>query len=140
MFFNGRAITVKIPPAALTTLTEKVCSMGTVLEKTLDREDVTLKIAEIEGKLKSKREILGRTRKFLDDSDVPATLEIERTMTGLVMEIEQLQGDLRVLRDRAAYVVAEISFEFRDRDKIVYVQSPFEWLNTVDVARFTEEF
>lgn len=140
MFFNERSISLKIPPAALTVLTDKIAAQGLILEKTLDREDVTLRIAELEGMLKSKREILGRTRKFLDDADVPATLEIERTMTALVMEIEQLQGALRVLNDRTTFAVTDISFEFRERDKIVYVQSPFEWLNTVDLARFNEEF
>jgi hypothetical protein len=140
MFFNGNSISVKLPPAALPALAEKIGEVGLVLEKTLNREDLTLRIAELTGMLKSKREILGRTRKFLDDSDVPATLEIERAMTGLVMEIEQLQGSLRVLKDRVAFAVVDISFEFRERDKIVYVQSPFEWLNTVDLGQFSEEF
>jgi hypothetical protein len=139
-YFNGRSILLKIPPGALSVLTEKIAAQGLILEKTLDREDVTLRIAELEGRLKSKRDILARTRKFLDDSDVSATLDIERTMTGLVMEIEQLRGALRVLKDKTTYAVADISFEFRERDKIVYVQSPFEWLNTVDLARFNEEF
>ena len=140
MFFDGRSINVKIPPAALPAFAEKIAGMGLVLEKTMDREDVTLEMASLSGKLKSKREILERTRKFLDDSDVAATLEIERTMTGLVMEIEELSGALRVLQDRTAFAVADISFEFRERDKIVYMQSPFGWLNTVDLARFTREF
>ena len=139
-FFNSRSISVKLPPKALSAFTAKVAEKGHVLEKTLDREDLTLQIAELMGILKSKREILARTRKFLDDSDVPATLEIERTMTGLVMEIEDVRGRLRVLNDRSEFATADISFEFRERDKIVYVRSPFEWLNSVDLGHFNEEF
>ena len=139
-FFNSRSISVKLPPKALSVFADKVAEKGNVLEKTLDREDLTLQIAEAEGILKSKREILARTRKFLDDSDVPATLEIERTMTGLVMEIEDVRGRLRVLNDRSNFATADVSFEFRERDKIVYVRSPFEWLNSVDLGRFNEEF
>ena len=139
-FFNSRSISVKLPPQALSAFADKVAEKGNVLEKTLDREDLTLQIAEAEGILKSKREILARTRKFLDDSDVPATLEIERTMTGLVMEIEDVRGRLRVLNDRSSFATADISFEFRERDKIVYVRSPFEWLGSVDLGRFNEEF
>jgi hypothetical protein len=140
MFFNKSSISLKIPPSALTALTEKVGKMGFVLIRTMNREDLTLRIAELEGMLKSKREVFERTRKFLDNSDVSAALEVEQSMTDLLIEIEELQGTLRVLRDKVAFAVVDVSFEFRDRDKIVYVRSPFEWLNTVDLDRFNKEF
>jgi Domain of unknown function (DUF4349) len=139
-YFNDGSIQVKIPPEALSSLTAEIKKLGMVLEKSLSSEDLTLRIAELEGMLKSKRDIMERTRKFLDSSDVPSTLDIERTMTGLVFEIEQVRGQLRVLYDRSTYAVVDVSFQFRERDKIVYVQSPFEWLNTVDLGRFVAEF
>ncbi len=140
MYFNEGSIQVKIPPKELSAFTAEISKLGMVLEKSLSSEDLTLGIAELEGMLKSKREILERTRKFLDNSDVPSTLEIERTMTGLVAEIEQIRGRLRVMYDRSTYAVVDVSFQFRERDRIVYVQSPFEWLNTVDLGRFVTEF
>jgi hypothetical protein len=140
MYFNDSSIQVKIPPEALSSLTTEIGKLGMMLEKSLSSEDLTLRIAELEGMLKSKREIMDRTRKFLDSSDVPSTLEIERTMTGLVSEIEQLRGQLRVLYDRSTYAVVDVSFQFRERDKVVYVQSPFEWLNTVDLGLFVKEY
>lgn len=140
IFFNRNSVSLKVPPSTLTAFTEKVGKMGTVLVRTMKREDLTLRIAELEGKLKSKREVFERTRKFLDSSDVSAALEVEQSMTDLLMEIEELQGTLRVLRDKVAFAVVEVSFEFRDRDKIVYVRSPFKWLNTVALDLFIEEF
>ena len=139
-FFDDKRVLVKLPHAALPELTGRIAEMGLLLRKTIHREDLTLRIAELEGKLKSKREILARTRGFLDDADMPATLDIERTMTQLVSETESVRGELRVLYDRATFAEVAVDFEFRERDKVFYVDSPFGWLNTVDLDRFVQEF
>jgi hypothetical protein len=139
-YSDDAGITVKLPPEVLADMVARAAEQGMVIEKSLEREDLTLEIAELEGRLKSKREILARLRGFFDDSDAVATLEIEQTMNGLVMEIEQVQGRLRVLNDRADWAVLSIAFRFRERDRVVYVQSPFEWLNTASLDRFLQEF
>jgi hypothetical protein len=131
---------VKVPPALLGEMMAKVAAEGLVIEKSMEREDLTEQTAQLEGRLRSKNEILARLRSFIDDSNVQATLQIESNMTDLVTEIEQVKGELRVAEERARWAVVEVAFSFQKRDKIIYVQSPFEWLNTVDLARFTEEF
>jgi hypothetical protein len=103
-----------------------VSEKGIVVEKNLERSDLTQSIAELKGRLKSKQEILSRMRSFFDDSDATATLAIEQTLTGLVIEIEQVRGALRVFGDRADWAVLDISFQFRERDRVVYVSSPFD--------------
>jgi len=134
------SLKIKIPPGELTGMLSKTAAEGSVVEKTLERHDLTQTIADLLGRLRSKREILSRLRGFFDDSNAQATLRIEQTMTDLVAEIEQVEGALRVARDRARWAVVDISFEFAKRDRIVYVHSPFEWLNTVSLGRFLEEF
>ena len=139
-YVDGYRIVVKVPPPKLLEMVKQAETLGLVLEKQFFREDLTMDIAELNAQLKSKQEILGKTRGFFDDSDVTATLAIEQTMTGLVEEMESIKGRLRVLRDRADWAVLEISFRFRERDRVTYVRSDFEWLNTVDLDRFLEEF
>jgi hypothetical protein len=134
------ALIVKVPPERLTEALALVAGKGLVIEKTLERSDLTQEIARLEGQLDSKRETLSRLRGFFDDSNAEATLRIEETMTEIVAEIEQVKGQLRVADERSKWAVVDISFEFRERDRIVYVSSPFEWLNTVGLSRFIEEF
>lgn len=134
------ALSVKIPPGKLSEAIAFASSQGLVIEKTLERADLTQEIARLEGQLESKRETLARLRGFFDDSNAEATLRIEQTMTAIVAEIEQVKGQLRVAEERAKWAVVEISFEFRERDRIIYVSSPFEWLNSVGLTRFQEEF
>ncbi len=139
-FVDGQRMVVKLPPSKLLEMVKHTETLGLVLEKRFSREDLTMEMAELNGQLKSKEEILEKTRGFFDDSDVAATLAIEQTMTGLVEEMEAIKGRLRVLQDRSDWAVLEIPFRFRERDRVMYVQSDFDWLNTVDLDRFVEEF
>ncbi|MCP4676806.1 MAG: DUF4349 domain-containing protein [Deltaproteobacteria bacterium] len=134
------SLTLKVPPKELSKVVEYAAKEGIIIEKSLARQDLTLELAQLEGELKSKRKILKRLRGFFDDSNVNATLRIEQTMTDLVAEIESVKGRLRVLRERAKWARVEISFQFKRRDRIIYVNSPFDWLNTVSLDRFLEEF
>jgi hypothetical protein len=118
----------------------RIGKAGLVLEKTLSREDLSLQIARLEGQLESKRSILAELRGFFDTSVVAATLAIETNMNQLVTELEVVKGQLRVLHDRASLVRIEIDFQFKERDRVTEVVSPFEWLNTVDLQRFIEDF
>ena len=134
------ALQLKVPPGKLSEALALVAGQGLVIEKTLERNDLTQEIARLEGQLDSKRETLTRLRGFFDDSNAEATLRIEETMTEIVAEIEQVKGQLRVAEERAKWAVVDISFQFRERDRLVYVSSPFEWLNTVGLSSYIEEF
>jgi hypothetical protein len=131
---------VKLPPSRLSTLVDGVSGDGLVLDRSLERSDLTLEIANLESQQKSKRAILAELRGFFDGSDVAATLEIERSMTALVEELERVKGQLRVLYDRADWAVVRIGFEFKERQRITEETSPFEWLNSVNLPRFLAEF
>jgi hypothetical protein len=140
MLITDELLTIKVPPSKLSEMLQFAAEQGLVIEKTLERQDLTEQIAQLEGRLKSKLEILTRLRGFFDDSNVSATLRIEQTMTDLVAEIEEVKGQLRVARERARFAVVDIAFQFKKRDRIIYVHSPFDWLNSVTLDRFLEEF
>ncbi|MBN2341418.1 MAG: DUF4349 domain-containing protein [Deltaproteobacteria bacterium] len=133
-------IVLKVPPTQITQAMEAFVKQGILVEKTIERKDLTLKIAQLEGKLTSQNEILAKLRSFFDDSDFTATLEIERSMSRLVYEIEQVKGELRYLYDQAEWAVVEVDFRFRERESVMYVSSPFEWLNSANLSTFLEEF
>lgn len=133
-------LTLKVPPARLQALLDAVGKAGLVLDRGMERADLTASIAQLEARLRSKTEILERLRTFVADSNVQATLQIEQSMTGLVAELEQVKGQLRVERSRVRHAVIHVSFRFPQRDRLTTVHSPFGWLNGVDLDRFIEEF
>lgn len=133
-------LTLKVPPAQLAPMLDRITAAGLVIEKTLERADLTGEIAQLEALLRSKREIFDRLRRLVDGADTTATLRIEQSMSALVAEMEAIAGRLRVERSRAQHAVIDISFEFRERERIVYVRSPFDWLNSVDLGQFDARF
>jgi hypothetical protein len=135
-----RNLELKVPPAELPKLTAFVAEQGLLVDKSLAREDLTLEIATLGGQLKSKRSILAELRSFFNGSDVSATLKIETSMNDLVKELEGVKGRIRVLSERAAWARLNVDFEFRESQRITYLDSQFEWLNSVNLERFLEEF
>ena len=133
-------VTVAVPATALDPIVAKAASLGVLLERGLVREDRTASIAGLEAQLTSKREILGRMRAFLADADAEGTVQVERAMSALVEEMETVAGQLRVERDRAASARLVVSFRIAQRDRVVYVRSPYGWLNSVDLDRFLGEY
>lgn len=131
---------VRVPPKQLGAFLTAITKQGFVLDKKLSRQDLTESIARARGRLRSKSKILGQLRGFLDDSGVTATLQIERTMSRLVTEIEALKGALRVALDRSTMADVRIAFQFRNPTQLRYVRSPFAWIDSVDVQRFLRGF
>jgi hypothetical protein len=131
---------LKVPPESVATVLDLLAGSGTVLDKSLQRRDRTEVIAQLEARLRSKREIFVRLRKFLDDSNVSATLKVEGSMTQLVRELEQIKGELEVERASTRHALVIARFEFHREGRITYVRSPFAWLNTVDLDHFLAEF
>lgn len=131
---------LKLPPGALSGFIEGAGARGLVLDKSLERADLTLEIAKLESQLKSKRTILAELQGFFHGSDVAATLRIEQSMNELVNELESVKGQLRVLYDRSQWAVVRVAFRFTDRERLTEVSSPFQWLNSVNLPRFLSEF
>ena len=137
---NDTSITLKLPPKKMSDAIDAFSKQGIVVEKSIERQDLTLEIAQLEGKLNSQMDILKKLRGFFDDSDFSDTLDIERSMARLVREIEGVKGRLRFLKEQSHWAVVQVFFRFRERERVMYVASPFEWLNGANLDAFLEEF
>lgn len=131
---------LRVPHQGLTELSELAVASGALLERTLASEDIADEIAQLEAQRKSKTEMLERLHGLLDGAPLDGTLRVEQSLTQLVLELEQVKGSLRLLRHRAKFAVLDVAFRFPERDRVVYVSSPFEWLNSVDLDRFLGDF
>lgn len=140
LLVTNQELHLAVPLAALATVVDQVAASGIVLQKTLQRVDRTDEIVQLRARLKSKREILARLRGLLDDADTNSTLRVEATMNQLVGEVEQLQGDLNVAAASVQSARVMVSFQYHQRQRITYVNSPFQWLNRLDINRFLADF
>ena len=131
---------LKVPPAQVEPLLAQLAQAGLVMGRTLQRSDRTETIVDLQARLKTKREVFQRLRTFLDDSNVAATLKVERSMSQLVSDLESLRGQLDLEEAAVRHATVRIGFQFRHEKRVDDVRSPFEWINSVDLDRFMDAF
>ncbi len=131
---------LNVAPQHLGEVLDLLASSGIVIDKSLQRRDRTEAVGQLQARLRSKQEIFERLRNFLDDSTVSATLRIERSMTQLVTELEQIKGELSAETAATHFAYLAVRFDYHRQGRVTYVRSPFEWLNTVDLDQFLGGF
>jgi hypothetical protein len=131
---------LRVPPQQVEALVTQISQSGLVLARTLQRNDRTEVIADLQARLRTKRDIFHRLRAFLDDSNVSATLKVERSMTALVTDLERLRGELEVEEANVRNAAIRVTFQFHQERHVDQVVSPFAWLNTLDLEQFMGNF
>ncbi len=140
LLIENSQLILKVPPSGLTPLLKVAADQGWALNKSFQRQDLDLEITKLERRIASKQKMLDKLRAFFDDSDVAATLRIEREMVSQVQQLESLKGQLKLLLDRVRWARITIVFNFQRRDRIVDAHSPFEWVNTANLNQFLTEY
>ena len=132
-------ITFRVPPNRFESAMNKMETLGKVLERTLQSDDVTnaytdmtlrLEVAEV-----SRQRLLELLHKSAEVKDV---LEVERDIRRLTEEIERMKGQLRVLNDQVA--LATISVFLRQQAPVAAPrrrpsETRFSWMRQVGVDR-----
>lgn len=93
---------VRVPPGQVDGVIELLGAQGEITSKVINGTDVSRTLFEQEIEIGNKRATLERLRKLLDQGGLTMdnVLAIERELTRLRGEIEQLEGSKRYLEDR----------------------------------------
>jgi hypothetical protein len=137
---TAQLLDVDLPHNELETYLNWLQGQGIVLSKGVQRADRTTEIVELEASLRTKREMLQRLRVLFAEASVDATLQIERSMNALVDQIEHQQGQLGQLQAATGMAHVQVAFQYRPKQELRHVRSPFAWLETVDIPSFLQRF
>lgn len=81
-----------------------------VESKSVNVQDVTAQFVDIEGRLKTRREVEARYMEFLKKAkNIDETLKIEEQIRLLREEIESAEGQLKLMRDQVTYSTLELN-------------------------------
>ena len=128
-------VALRVPVAEAPGLVEELREMGSLVERRFDSQNLSPEAVDLESRIKARREILARYEAVLADASPKAVVSVERQITGVVAELEQLEGRLRVLADRAQYARIVVRLQFRERRAPeADGSSSFAWLETLNVA------
>ncbi len=138
---NDLSPTFKVPARKAGELLAFIESMGTVIDRNYNAVDVGQALAEARTRLRSRQDVYKRYFSVLRTAKAKAVVSVEREMTSLIQEIEQLQGSLKLLEHRLALTEIEVHFRFPDRRPPLKTgNSNFGWLNTVNLSDLIEGF
>jgi len=134
-------VQLRVPAADARALVDELRGLGDLVDRSFTSRDLTAEVVDIESRLKARREILARYEAVLAEASPKAIVSVERQITGVVAEIERLEGRLRVLTDQADHARIDLSLRFRERRAPTRDgSSSFAWLNTMNVADLLRDF
>ncbi len=134
-------VVLKVPRTSLKSLQEYAESLGAVVGLEVEAVDVGGQLQEQTTLLHSREEVLKRYFAVMRSAGVDTIVEVEAAMTDLVEEIEELKGELKVLKHRANFGELNVAFQFHDRRPPESGgHSSFEWINSVNLVDLMEDF
>lgn len=128
------SVSLAIPQPSFEPLLRFAEEQGVVLERSIDRRDASVELAELRGKLQARQSMLASYRAVLTTASPEGILTVEREVTSVISQIETLQGQIQLLEDQVAHARLDVSFQFRSRAAPRRDgSSSFAWLNTLNV-------
>jgi len=134
-------VALRVPVAESQSLVEELREMGSLVERNFSSVNLAPEVIDVESRLKARREILARYEAVLAEASPKAVVSVERQITGVVAEVEQLEGRLRVLKDRSETARIDVLLQFRERRAPTNDgSSSFVWLNSLNVSDLLHDF
>lgn len=91
---------------------DSLSRIGTVTYRKISMDDVTAQYLDLEAEIKNKRALRDRLRQLLAKSEtVKDTLAIEKELSRVQTELDQLEGRLKLLRSQVAMSTLNLNLE-----------------------------
>lgn len=107
---------LRLPPDKVESVVGFLAGRGDITTKRITATDVSKQLFDQELAIKNLRTTLDRLTTLMGSPglQVQQILEIEKEMTRIRGQIDQLEGDQRFLKDRVAYATLDVSITRRD--------------------------
>ena len=128
-------VSLRVPVGEARALVEELRGQGEVFERSFESQDLRAQRAELESRLKARNTVLGQYMAVLSTASAASVVAVEQEITRVVAEIEGIEGQLRVIDDRAGIARVDVGFVYRDRAAPLRDgTSSFAWLNQMNMA------
>lgn len=103
-------LTFKVRPEQFSTALERLSNVGELVEQSVNAEDVTDIVVDLNSRISTAEISVNRLRDFLSQAtDVEGVAELERELANRETNLERLRGQLRSLRDRVDLATITLS-------------------------------
>lgn len=103
-------LTFKVRPEQFSTALERLSNVGELVEQSVNAEDVTDIVVDLNSRISTAEVSVKRLREFLSQAtEVEGVAELERELASRETNLERLRGQLRSLRDRVDLATITLS-------------------------------
>lgn len=125
-------LTVRVPRGRFDEAIARLEKMGDVLHRNVAAEDVTDEFVDLELRLKNARAMRDQLASLLKGASVKDAVEIEKELAKVTEVVEQIEGRLKVMRDKVGYSSITVSFQANAPATVrTNAILPFAWLDTM---------
>ncbi len=104
-------LTVRVPSGTFDQVMDELVTLGTLLDRSVDTEDVTDRVVDLQGRLANARASVERLRAlFADAASVDQVVAVEAALSQREAEVEGLAGQLKALEDQADRSTITVTF------------------------------
>ena len=120
-------LTLRLPAEGFTSFLNKIRALGHVEVETIDVRDVTDRYVDLDRRIQTKEQLAARLEKLIRERSYQFKdlLQVEKELSRLRLEIEQLQGSLRGLDDRISLSTLHVSMYQEVMQQVVPPDSVF---------------
>jgi hypothetical protein len=125
-------VTVRVPRPRFDEALARVEKLGDVVHRNVAAEDVTDEYVDLDLRLKNARAMRDQLAGLLKGAAVKDAVEIEKELAKVTEVIEQIEGRLKVLRDKVGYSSITVSFQANAPSPVRSTAIlPFPWLDSM---------
>ncbi|HEY3819541.1 MAG TPA: DUF4349 domain-containing protein [Polyangiaceae bacterium] len=125
-------ITVRVPRPRFDEAIARLERLGDITHRNVSAEDVTDEYVDLELRLKNARAMRDQLATLLRGAVVKDAVEIEKELAKVTEVIEQIEGRLKVMRDKVGYSSITVSFQANAPSPVrTTAILPFSWLDTM---------
>ena len=125
-------ITVRVPRPRFDEAIARLEKLGDITHRNVSAEDVTDEYVDLELRLKNARVMRDQLAALLKGAIVKDAVEIEKELAKVTEVIEQIEGRLKVMRDKVGYSSITVSFQAQALSPVrTTAILPFTWLDTM---------
>jgi hypothetical protein len=140
---NTTTVTMRVPAEHFFTVRKELGTYGQVLNDSVNAEDVTKAVFDLEIRLDNATQARARLIELLKNAQkMEDILAIETEVRRLTDEIESMKGQLRFYKDQIAFSTLTVSFYSNAPPPTTNTRtySRFDWINRVGPERVLNEF
>ncbi len=136
--YSDSGVVIWIPDFSDEVISSLLSSQGDVINYSFNADSLEKEITDIKTRISVRKKLLSDYYSLFENTDFRSTLSLEREISSVLYEVEQLQGRLNKLSHDIRYTLLEINFYTDELNPGTDISS-FDWINSIDFFLLMDE-